>query len=123
MLMPRNAYRSCPVCSHYLDRRATVLEPAIAFQAFIRGVGAGVVLHEYLTAVHDRHLAGDTLSTRPWTPDYIDLGGATHVRVKRACNGCGDRLGDATLDELDAAVDGLPLPDVRIECGCWSAAA
>lgn len=121
--MTRNAYRTCQVCSHYLTRRAAALDDPIAYRAFVRGVGPGVVLHEYLSAVHDRHLAGGSLSTRPCTPDHVDLTGITRVTVKRSCNGCGSTLGDATTTELDAAIDGAPLPDVTLECGCWSAAA
>ncbi len=40
------------------------------------------------------------------------------ITVQRCCNGCGRSLGDATDDELNAAVAGAPLPDVRDECGC-----
>lgn len=58
--------------------------------------------------------------SRPWTPPVEvtteDGQPATRVTVKRSCNGCGDRLGDATEAEFDAAVAGLPLPDVRDEC-------
>lgn len=116
--MTRNAYRTCQVCSHYLTRRAAALDDPIAYRAFVRGVTFGVVLHEYLTAVHDRHLAGQSLSTRPWTPDHVDQDGTTHLTVKRACNGCGDTLGDATTAELEDAVAGDQLTDVTLECGC-----
>ncbi|MFF7949095.1 hypothetical protein [Streptomyces griseorubiginosus] len=40
----------------------------------------------------------------------------TTVTVKRACNGCGQYLGDATEAEIWRAVDGLPAEDVRTEC-------
>jgi hypothetical protein len=40
--------------------------------------------------------------------------------VQRSCNGCQKSLGDAYEAELDAAVDGRRLPDVRLECGCWT---
>ena len=64
--------------------------------------------------------------TRPSTPDerYQDEDGhwVTRFTVKRCCNGCSRDLGDATEHELDCAVDGLPLPDVREECGCLDAA-
>ena len=53
--------------------------------------------------------------TRPATPNQPTAGG-TRVRVKRACNGCGGLLGDATDTEIRACVDGRPLPDVRDEC-------
>ncbi|UJP39345.1 hypothetical protein [Cellulomonas palmilytica] len=57
--------------------------------------------------------------TRPSTPPTRDPEtGATRFRVHRMCNGCDSDLGDATDDELMAAVSGAPLPDVRAECGC-----
>lgn len=49
--------------------------------------------------------------TRPWTPDT-----STTIKMKRACNGCGTRLGDVTDQEMARAINGLPLPDVRKEC-------
>lgn len=110
--------KDCVVCTAYRRRRAHVLAPAIALRAFIRGVHPPVVAVEYMFAVHRRHLAGHTLSTRSSTP-HEDLGDGHRVlHVKRVCNGCGKELGDATADELEAAVDG-DLPDVRIECGCY----
>lgn len=54
---------------------------------------------------------------RPWTADVVE-GTRTTMTVKRSCNGCGRQLGDATKTELLHAVAGLPLPDVRDECGC-----
>lgn len=60
-----------------------------------------------------------TRAPRPWTLDTVDPDTGTHtMRMKRACNGCGRGLGDATHTELAAAMDGAPLPDVREECGC-----
>lgn len=44
--------------------------------------------------------------------------GTTIITVHRHCNGCGRDLGDATNFELDLAVLGAALPDVREECGC-----
>ena len=115
----RNAYRTCPVCLHYLARRADVLAPAIAFRALVRGVSAEVVLHERLTGVHGRHLAGRTLSTRTFTGTVEHDDGSKTLHVARICNGCGKSVGDVTADEILAAVDGVPLPDVRLECGCY----
>jgi len=40
------------------------------------------------------------------------------VTVQRCCNGCGRSLGDITEHEIDCAVAGKSLPDVRQECGC-----
>ncbi|MGW4043004.1 hypothetical protein [Streptomyces sp. NPDC004721] len=54
--------------------------------------------------------------TRPWTPDRVNADGSTTIKMKRACNGCGQRLGDVTDAEMARAVNGLPLPDVRREC-------
>jgi hypothetical protein len=51
---------------------------------------------------------------RPWTPDERYDGG-TRVTVKRACNGCGALLGDATEEEIEQAIDGV-MRDVRGEC-------
>jgi len=53
---------------------------------------------------------------RPWTPDEKLPEGGTRVTVKRACNGCGELLGDVTDAEMDRAVAGLPSEDVRAEC-------
>ena len=54
--------------------------------------------------------------TRPWTPDRTNADGSTTIKMKRACNGCGERLGDVTDDEMARGINGLPLPDVRREC-------
>lgn len=54
--------------------------------------------------------------TRPWTEDRRKADGSTTVKMKRACNGCGHRLGDVTDQEMARAINGLPLPDVRREC-------
>lgn len=60
--------------------------------------------------------------SRPDTPDVRDeASGVTTVKVKRQCNGCGRRLGDATQEELSALLAERPLPDVREECGCLNA--
>ena len=40
------------------------------------------------------------------------------MTVQRCCNGCGRSLGDVTEQEIECAVAGRPLPDVRQECGC-----
>lgn len=55
---------------------------------------------------------------RNFTPDKRNADGSTTFRVKRYCNGCGKSIGDVNEAELDAAIAGLPLPDVREECGC-----
>lgn len=52
---------------------------------------------------------------RPHTPNRRTSGGIT-VTVKRACNGCGHTLGDATDAEIEACIAGLPMPDVRDQC-------
>lgn len=57
---------------------------------------------------------------RPWTPDerIVRDDGTTARRftIKRACNGCGCRLGDVWPEEIFAAIDGEPELDVRAEC-------
>jgi hypothetical protein len=49
--------------------------------------------------------------TRPWTEST-----STTIVMKRACNGCGQRLGDVTDQEIACGRNRLPLPDVRREC-------
>ena len=53
---------------------------------------------------------------RTHTPDRVNDDGSTTITMKRACNGCGQLLGDITDHEMTAAVYGEPLPDVRSEC-------
>ena len=60
--------------------------------------------------------AASPVHERPWTRDQHDGAGRTTIRVKRACNGCGELLGDVTELEVGRAVAGLPLTDVRGEC-------
>lgn len=50
-------------------------------------------------------------------PQHNPVTGKTRITVQRACNRCGRNLGDATEKELDASVNGTPLPDVHDECG------
>ena len=54
--------------------------------------------------------------TRTSTPDRINPDGSRTITTKRACNGCGELIGDITDHELGAAIAGRPLPDVRREC-------
>jgi hypothetical protein len=112
----------CKVCAHYLQRRGGTLRLAVAVEAERHGVRADLLLLRYVLSVHERHLAGLTLSTRPATPDRALPFGGKRLQVKRACNGCGTSLGDVRSDELDAAQFGRPLPDTRLECGCWTEA-
>lgn len=60
------------------------------------------------------------MNARTHTPDRVtvDADGrkTTTFKIKRACNGCGQHLGDATDVEIWRAVDGLPAEDVRAEC-------
>lgn len=55
-------------------------------------------------------------STRTNTPDRINDDGSRTITTKRACNGCGQLLGDVTKEEMNAAISGRPMPDVRREC-------
>lgn len=61
------------------------------------------------------------MTTRTHTPDRITVDEhgrkTTTFKVKRACNGCGQLLGDVTNEEMQRAVHGLPALDVRAECG------
>lgn len=56
------------------------------------------------------------IPARTNTPDRANPDGSTTITMKRACNGCGTRLGDVTKLEMVLGVEGLPLPDVRREC-------
>lgn len=56
------------------------------------------------------------MSTRPRTPDRRNRDGSVTITMQRHCNGCGSALGDVTDGEMQRALYGLPLPDVRSEC-------
>ena len=56
------------------------------------------------------------MSARPNTPDRVNPDGSRSITTKRACNGCGDLIGDITDAEMQAAIGGRALPDVRREC-------
>lgn len=56
------------------------------------------------------------MTARTHTPDRTNPDGSTTIKMKRACNGCGQHLGDVTDTEIWRAVDGLPALDVRAEC-------
>lgn len=107
----------CPVCRHYLARRQRCIPIAVVIAAMRRDVDPKALFGRYMWSVHERHLAGGCLSTRPRTPDEKTETGS-RIHVKRSCNGCGADLGDVRDDELDAAEAGHPLPDVTLECGC-----
>lgn len=55
---------------------------------------------------------------RPSTPDRIMPSGGRRITVKRCCNGCFAEIGDVSDMEMQLAIAGRPLPDVREECGC-----
>jgi len=59
---------------------------------------------------------------RTFTPTEYRSGGRT-LHVKRACNGCGELIGDVTDQEINDAIDGAPLTDVRDECDWCSTKA
>jgi hypothetical protein len=50
------------------------------------------------------------------TPPHRNPDGSTSITVQRCCNGCGETLGDVTLTEIECAMGGRELPDVRPEC-------
>jgi len=53
---------------------------------------------------------------RTRTPDRRNPDGSTTVTMQRACNGCGHLIGDVTDAEVQAVIEGRPLPDARNEC-------
>lgn len=112
------AAAACDVCQAYVARRGDLLLMWVAIYAHRQGVDPRVLFSSYLGRVHRRHFDGGCLSTRVRTPDKKLPDGGTRIHVSRSCNGCQADLGDVREDELDAAVSGAPLPDVRIECGC-----
>lgn len=57
---------------------------------------------------------------RSWTPTLHSETGRI-VRAKRYCNGCGNPVGDVLEEEVVAAMEGRPLPDVTGECLTCSA--
>lgn len=59
-----------------------------------------------------------TAPQRPWTPERRHPDGGKTIVVKTACTACGRLLGDATGEEIERAIIGLPLLDTRSECGC-----
>jgi hypothetical protein len=67
--------------------------------------------------VYPHEVTSMAASLRPNTP-LRHQGGQTIAVLKRACNGCGDELGDATPEEIELVNAGrkADLPDVRGEC-------
>ena len=55
----------------------------------------------------------DTTPPRTHTPDRTNADGSTTIKLKRACNGCGQLLGDVDNRDVD---DNGNLTDVRGEC-------
>jgi hypothetical protein len=53
---------------------------------------------------------------RRHTPVRTNANGSRTITVHRMCNGCGHDIGDVTEQEIDAAIAGAPLTDVRDEC-------
>jgi hypothetical protein len=62
-------------------------------------------------------------TARTNTPDRFNEDGSRTITTKRACNGCGTLLGDVTRGEMNAAIAGRPMPDVRRECPTCSPTA
>ena len=50
------------------------------------------------------------------TPAVRNPDGSGTITMQRCCNGCGESLGDVTMTEIECAIAGLLLPDVRMEC-------
>lgn len=57
----------------------------------------------------------DLAAGRTWTPPMPSAGGERRT-VKRACNGCSGLVGDVRMEEIECAMEGRTLPDVRHEC-------
>jgi hypothetical protein len=85
--------------------------------------------HNALQAAFAKHLlttATEDTMPRPSTPDVVTvkpgpngtIRRSRRVTIQRACDGCGEGIGDATALELEHAVAGLPLPSVIAEHGC-----
>lgn len=55
-------YISCPDCSDYMERRRSVVLPALAAHSNETGESAGAILDRYMTGVHARHLSGLSLA-------------------------------------------------------------
>lgn len=55
-------------------------------------------------------------TTSPKVTVHADGRNTTTYVVQRCCNGCGRGIGDIKDTELDCAITGRPLPDVRHEC-------
>lgn len=53
------------------------------------------------------------MSERTHTPDRVNDDGSRTITMKRACNGCGQHLGDVDNRDVD---DNGNLTDVRAEC-------
>jgi hypothetical protein len=52
---------------------------------------------------------------RTWTPELLIPNGR-RITAKRTCNGCARPLGDVLNQEIEMAIAGCALPDVRHEC-------
>lgn len=55
------SYVNCATCATYLNARESALWPALDDHAAASGETRGVVIHRYMSGVHDRHLAGFSL--------------------------------------------------------------
>lgn len=63
-------------------------------------------------------LGAEVPEPRKRTPPERLPNGSTRITVQRCCSRCGEELGDATDEELNAAVAGVQLPDTGDEHGC-----
>lgn len=107
-----------PVVAYPLTRDDEGLTTVTRKPAWTLGHGEPVVSVEgYAGGIALDHV---DVAPRTNTPDVVTVGedGFKHTtfKVKRACNGCGQHLGDVTEAEMDRAAAGLPSLDVRSEC-------
>jgi hypothetical protein len=124
-----------PVGPPYVDASRTVRDRADAvalFIAYLKGIDPSLIRAElggktlacwcpppFLDEpdiCHGAALLDLAAGRRMTTPDVPLPGGGTRMHVKRCCNGCGESIGDVTDEEIDCAIGGYPLPDVRKEC-------
>ena len=80
------------------------------FVAFFCESHRGVTPQSEVTRVEWRYVP------RPRTPEAVNPDGSWYFTIQRSCNGCGESVGDVTDAEIEIAIDGGELPDVRMEC-------
>lgn len=80
------------------------------FVTFFCGSHKGCTPETVVTRIEWRYVP------RSRTPEVVNPDGSRRMTVQRCCNGCGQSVGDAADEEIETAIDGGELPDVRMEC-------